>query len=157
MDKQGIDYLKKYSATVQVLSIHELTDPTVLPAAWLQLLSQQEEERIAQVLLLWQPFQSELENTLGYLRENLRSVDLIHQANSGYSLVYGIQNDNKKMAYYEGRNPLLKNSSEHVRKHWNNVPAKLSAFYEELHNGWYYFASKSIKTGSGGKLEFSGR
>jgi len=71
--------------------------------------------------------------------------------------VYGIQNDDKEMAYYEGRNPLSKNSSEHVRKHWNNVPAKLSAFYEELHNGWYYFASKSIKTGSGGKLEFSGR
>jgi hypothetical protein len=143
MDKQGFDYLKKYSPALQVLSVHDLTDPAVLPASWLQVLSATGSERVNKTLELWLPFKQELQQILTYLERNLKSIDLGFH-NGGYSLLYGIENDDKNIAWYEGRNPLSKDIDDRIRKHWNNIPVKLAAFYEQLHNGWFYFASESM-------------
>ena len=141
MNKRSIDYLQKYSKDLQILSVNDLENPeTILPASWLKILSAREEERVAMMLELWQPF-NQLENVLVCLKENLQSVDLICNSN-GYSLIYGIRSG-AHLLYYEGRNPLSKNIPDRINKYWNNLPEGLSAFYEQLHNGWFFFASAS--------------
>ncbi|SFD54553.1 hypothetical protein SAMN05518672_102373 [Chitinophaga sp. CF118] len=153
MDKQGLDYIKKHSAELQILTVDDLPDPTVLPASWLDLLSVKGEERINKTLELWKPFSKELGNVLMYLHENLRSVELIHQVH-GYSLLYGIQKETR-ILYYEGQNPLSKKVPDNISKYWKHLPEKLSDFYE-LHNGWFYFASRSMGLASVERWSFLG-
>lgn len=143
MDKRSMDYLKKYTNDLQILSINDLPDPAaVLPASWLEVLSASEAERTAKILELWQPFNHELENVLVCLKENLISIDLVYHT-SGYSLIYGVKSGDH-IRYYEGRTPLSKNIPDRISKYWNNLPEGLTAFYEQLHNGWFYFASESM-------------
>jgi hypothetical protein len=142
MDKRSMDYLKKYSTDLQIISINDLANPAaLLPASWIKVLSACEEDRVRMILDLWEPFHHQFENVLVCLRENLISLDLTCHA-GGYSLMYGIKSGNH-IRYYEGRNPLSKNIPERVSKYWDNLPEGLTAFYEQLHNGWYFFASES--------------
>jgi hypothetical protein len=142
MNKRAIDYLKKYVGDLQILSINDLKDPAaVLPTSWLPVLSADETERAQKMLVLWEPFHVELENVVTCLKENLVSIDLGYHAGE-YSLLYGIKNGDQVL-YYEGKNPLSKEIPERVKKCWNNLPQGLTAFYEQLHNGWFFFASAS--------------
>lgn len=155
MDKRAMEYLKKYTTDLQILSINDLKDPAaVLPASWLQVLSAKEEDRIGMMLKLWEPFHQVLENVFVCLQANLISIDLAYH-DFGYSLIYGIKSGDH-IRYYEGRNPLSKNIPERINKYWSNLPEGLSDFYENLHNGWFYFASESTGLSPVEKWSFLG-
>ena len=155
MDKRAMDYLKKYTTDLQILSINDLPDPAaVLPASWMPVLSAKEEDRISMTLKLWQPFYQVLENVLVCLKENLISIDLGYH-DHGYVLIYGIRSGNH-IRYYEGRNPRSKNIPERISQYWSNLPEGLSDFYEQLHNGWFYFASESTGLSPVEKWSFLG-
>jgi hypothetical protein len=61
-----------------------------------------------------------------------------------YSILYTIKNSKGKYLYYEGRNPQDKFENEELEKSWNNIPDSIRSFYENIHNGFYYYASESM-------------
>ncbi len=142
MNKEGIEYLSKYSRDLRLLSLSDLSDPGVLPSSWQQVLAAPESERVQRVLALWEPFVQEWQCVIGVLKQQLVAVDLIYR-DGGYSLLYSIQKPNR-IVYYEGRNPLSKVVPERIKQCWHQLPAGLSAFYDQLHNGWFYYASVSM-------------
>lgn len=146
MDNRLLIYLKKYLSNPKILTLDQLSndDKNILPKNWLRILASEGNERIAKTLELWSEFKVEFEQVIEYLEENLISVDLISHK-SGYSLVYGVKSTSgSDTIYYEGRNPKEKLIPSNVLKAWNLLPKKITRFYDEVHNGWFDLASRSM-------------
>jgi hypothetical protein len=135
-------YLNDYNQDVHIVASGEALD--AVPALWRTLAAESSQATRKSLLLqAWKPFQPELSNTIAYLGEHLEGIDLISY-NGQYSLLYTVKNQKGAVLYYEGRNPLSKNVDPRLQAVWNRLPPKLAAFYDTLHNGFYYYASESM-------------
>lgn len=88
----------------------------------------------------------ELSNTINYLNDYLVNIDLI-KVGKEISILYTIKSyKTGDYLYYEGKNPMdtLKNMNESIKKNWEQFPSSLKNFYENLHNGFCMFSSKSL-------------
>lgn len=63
---------------------------------------------------------------------------------SRYSILYSIKNQRGKVVYYEGRNPKENFNNDQLEEDWPNIPLKIREFYKNVHNGFYYYPSKSM-------------
>ena len=104
-------------------------------------LYEQKEERSAATIKCWKAlFANELRNTILYLEENLLDVNLIKYQGK-YSILYSILSSNKKVLYYEGGNCNTTHFPGKLQSKLDNLPSSIVKFYQELHNGFFYYAS----------------
>lgn len=142
MDKNS--YLKKYNKDVEIIK-DNIEEITAIPQAWKDILhASRTEEKICKVLELWKRYASPvLSNTISYLEDNLEDIELISYKGK-YSLLYSIKQSNGNVVYYEGGNPKEHKLPDEVQKRWNDFPEKIKIFYENLHNGFFFYASGSM-------------
>jgi len=141
-----LEYLQKYVANPKILELAQLSpaEQGRLPVIWRDILSHEGDARLSVTLRYWQQYQVEFEQVVEYLADHLVSVHLIHHG-FGYCLLYGVTSaDGAGTLYYEGRNPVVKTISPDVAPLWDLLPKRLTSFYDEFHNGWYYLASGSM-------------
>jgi hypothetical protein len=151
INQEKIDFLNKYTLsrklTVRILNVDEINDieEGIIPNAWKSAFKEVEREnKIRKVLALWKTYVSkELSNTISFLNEFLIDVEIMN-IGSRYSILYSVKNSKGKILYYEGRNPKDTSNNKQLEKDWSNIPTKIREFYKNIHNGFYYYPSKSM-------------
>jgi hypothetical protein len=142
-DKVG--YLKQFgSSDLEILSPYPGGIESI-PQTWERLLNQDREQRIAATLLLWEGVVgTQMSNTVAYLRAHLTDVELL-RVDQSYYLLYSLTNLEGAPRYYVGGNPLRPDfgTNQTLRLEWSRLPASLRSFYEDLHDGFYEFSSRS--------------
>ncbi|GEA29398.1 hypothetical protein [Clostridium diolis] len=146
MDEK-LNYLKKYNKNINILNINEIDKIKlgVIPDEWYKIFKEKDvKKRIDLLLNIWKKYISiQLRNTISYLNEHLESVELMYDNNS-YSVLYTIKNSKGNYLYYEGKNPRDKFENVELENVWENTPETIRNFYENIHNGFYYYASESM-------------
>lgn len=145
--EEKLNYLRKYNKNISILNFNEVNEiqPNMIPDEWHIIFKEENhKKRIDLMLAMWKKYVTvELRNTISYLDEYLENVDIIYDGNL-YSVLYTIKNSKGKYLYYEGRNPKDKFENEVLEKSWGNIPISIRNFYENVHNGFYYYASESM-------------
>lgn len=144
-----LNFLEKYEmndSQIEILTYFNELEGKI-PQYWINAFSKEtREEKCLVILNEWEKYlQVELNNTLVYLKENLQDVKLV-KIDDEYSLIYIIKTLNSlEELYYEGKNPLqIQNENKILSKFYSDLPVSLKSFYENIHNGFYYYASKSM-------------
>lgn len=139
-----MEYLKSYHKDIQVIqeNIEEIKE---IPQNWVEIFcSKNCVDRNKKILALWKKYVAiELSNTIMYLEENLIDIELITYKGE-YSILYSIKTPSNTICYYEGKNPLDSIVPCELGDYWDYFPQPLKCFYENVHNGFYYYASGSM-------------
>lgn len=145
--EQKLEYLRKYSKDVSLVSFDKIDNIGIglLPNTWRDLFKNKDKKiRINILLDMWRKYVgSELCNTIAYLAAHLEDIEIMEN-NNCYSMLYTIKNSKGEILYYEGCNPQRKSKNRDLEKNWDKSPNSIRNFYENLHNGFYYFASESM-------------
>lgn len=142
---EKLEYLKKYSSDIILVAYNDLPVQiqNEFPKYWVDLLAVGSAElRKTIVLNEWSKFSYQFQSTLQYLQSNLVDVELIFHKNK-YALLYSIKNKAGSLVFYEGGNTYAKDVPLNIRQVWDKIPATFTDFYDQLHNGWVYYASQS--------------
>ena len=133
-------YLKKYHRDAELIS-YKVENIVEIPESWKKIFCMnKKEERSAATIKCWKAlFANELRNTILYLEENLLDVNLIKYQGK-YSILYSILSSNKKVLYYEGGNCNTTHFPGKLQSKLDNLPNSIVRFYQELHNGFFYYA-----------------
>ena len=146
MEKK-LDFLKKYNKSVRIISLDEIdnVDTGNIPNDWLKLFKEKQiKNKIKLLLNIWKKYiGKELSNTIAYLNDYLEDVELM-KIEKRYSILYTIKNSKGHILYYEGRNPNEEFNNGKVEELWNKLPISIRKFYENVHNGFFYYASESM-------------
>lgn len=144
---QKLSYLKNYNKSVRILTIDEISrlDDSEIPIEWRKLFHNNDiKEKIHLLLNLWETNVGiELRNTISYLYEHLINIEII-DVEGVYSVLYTIRNSNGDVLYYEGRNPQKSHKNFELNDSWDKIPNSIRSFYENVHDGFYYYASESM-------------
>lgn len=151
INEEKINFLNKYTLnkklSIKILNVDEINnlEEGVIPWEWKEAFNEVERsEKIKKILEIWEKnVKDEMSNVISFFKEFLLDVEFMNVGNK-YSILYSIKNSNGKILYYEGGNPKHNLKNEHLKKSWNKIPGKLRAFYENVHNGFYYYPSKSM-------------
>jgi len=141
-----IEYIKKYNKKIEIIDNDDLNSyAEYIPKKWIDILQEKEFLiKAEKTIELWETvIGRELSNTISYLKNNLTSLDVLFDGKE-CSLLYGLQSNNKSIAYYEGKFLLDLNKNINVQNSWSKIPQSICRFYEQLHNGFYYYASHSM-------------
>lgn len=137
-------FLQKYHRDVQIIreGIEQIDD---IPDLWKKLLlTKKKNEKVSAVIQMWQDCMGDLlKKTIAYMEEHLIDIELITYK-EGYSLLYSITSFGDKVLYYEGGNPYEFFVMDELKRKWNAVPETVHNFYDNLHDGFYSYASSSI-------------
>lgn len=144
---EKLNYLRKYNKNINILNISEVSEIEVgvIPNEWFEIFKENDiKKRIELVLGIWKKYVAfELRNTISYLNKYLENVEMMYDGKL-YSILYTIKNSKGDYAFYEGRNPKDKFDNIELKKVWEKIPDLIRSFYENVHNGFYYFASESM-------------
>lgn len=133
-----IDYLQKHNSDIHLVSLNDIIHDNI-PNYWIQALSRTSAtERKKRIIEEWEKYPYQFQSTTNYMFLNLVDIDLVEEKNS-YALVYTIKNNKGNDVYYIGYNPLNKSAPEY----FSHLPTSFKDIYNNLHNGWVYFTSKS--------------
>ena len=144
-----IDFLNKYKLNEHQVEILTGVDSNVqeLPKLWQDILAISErQERVKQVLQYWQQKVGKyLINTTSYLSEYLYDVEVMKIGQDFY-LLYTVVGRRHKVMYYAGGNPnKTKAALNSIGQSFvSQLPESLKKFYFELHDGFYYYPSRSM-------------
>ena len=142
-----LNYLRKYNQDICLLTHKDINsiEANQLPDIWYDIFKEQDSIlRIKKILDIWKVnIGSELRNTISYLDEYLIDIELM-ESNGLFSVLYTIKNSKGRLLYYEGRNPQERFENNELNKVWDKIPNSIQKFYEEVHNGFYYYASESM-------------
>lgn len=145
--KQKLDYLRRYNKNVKLILLDDIDNIklNLIPTYWRKLFQEKDiKNRIAMLLGIWKKYLgTELSNTISYLEDYLENIEMV-EINGRYSILYTIKNSKGRKLYYEGRNPNEKFKNLKLEASWDKLPASLRNFYENVHNGFYYYASESM-------------
>lgn len=147
MDKK-LEFLLKYNQDVEIISFNEMNkiDSMIIPSIWDKIFREKDvTKRIQYLLNIWkQHVGEELRNTISYLTEHLVNVELLKK-NDKCSILYTLKSSaSDEEEYYEGGNPLDGFNNEVLEESWDKVPISIKKFYEEVHNGFFYYASQAM-------------
>lgn len=139
-----IDFLRQYHKDIQIIqdNIEEIKD---IPRDWKEILcAKTPMEKSKKVLTLWKNYVGrELSHTIMYMEENLMDIELVKYKDK-YSLLYSIKAPDNLILYYEGKNPLDRIIPRELLDYWDGFPKSLKCFYENVHDGFFYYASGSM-------------
>jgi len=142
---EKLEYLRKYSKDVCFVDFSFLSEEIrkTLPKYWINVLSASDVRLKHEILFEeWSKYDYQFQSTLNYLKINLTDVELLF--NDGkYSLLYSVKNKSGDIVFYEGGNPLAKELPNNIKEVWHKIPKTFTDWYDQLHNGWVYFASQS--------------
>lgn len=145
--EQKLNYLKKYAKDICLIPANEVDNikEGLIPSSWRDIFkSEIAESRKNALLDVWRKYVgNELRNTISYLNEYLEDVEIIKSGNL-YSILFRVRGSKGNILYYEGRNPLDDFENEDLSSCWDKFPDSLKRFYENVHNGFYYYASESM-------------
>lgn len=147
--EQKLEYLKKYTMRkdgyIRLIPDEEIIHIGMIPESWLKIFGEKVTQKRIEILLdLWKDnLGIELRNTISYLSEYLENIELM-EINQRYSILYTIRNRSGQIMYYEGRNPLENFNNKYLEDIWINIPNSIQNFYNNIHNGVYYYASGSM-------------
>jgi hypothetical protein len=145
-----IDFLNEYSlssSSVEIVTDESQIVEAPIPNFWKEaLLSDSLEERKEKILSVWKEYSSsDLRNTISYLGDYLKNIDLIC-LDGEYSLLYTILTyQTGEEIYYEGKQPVTVEVLK--QKFGENTPTikqSIADFYTYIHNGFYDYTSKSM-------------
>ncbi|WP_342512459.1 SMI1/KNR4 family protein [Sporosarcina sp. FSL K6-1522] len=148
MEKK-LEYLEKYimakDGYVRLILDDEIKNIDSLPEVWYEIFRENDvKKRIKSLLGVWTEYLNmELRNVISYLGEYLENVELM-KINRRHSILYTIRNRQGKVLYYEGRSPQAYFENEQLEESWDEIPAKIRLFYENIHDGFYYYASGAM-------------
>lgn len=138
-------YLKQFGASdLEILTPYR-GGIEEIPQSWERLLRQGPEQRVAATLQLWdEVVHTQLSKTMTYLGAHLADVELL-RVGTAYCLLYSVTNAQGVLRYYVGGNPLRPDfgNNKSLSAQWSQLPASLRTFYEDLHDGFYEFSSRS--------------
>ena len=144
---EKLNFLRKYNQDIRLVSINEVEkiEDGLIPNIWKEIFGYESINIRKDILLnVWEKYVGEeLRNTIAYLSEYLEEIDMI-EFNNIYWILYTIINPKGDILYYEGGNPQNKFESHRLEKHWNKMPQSLKNFYENVHDGFFYYASESM-------------
>ena len=151
INKEKIDFLNKYTLSkklsVKILNMDEINniEEGIIPNEWKEIFKEVEKSnKIKKVLELWKKHVNiEMSNTISFLNDFLIDVEIMNIGDK-YSILYSVKNSRGKVLYYEGRSPKENFKNEQLEKDWNKIPYKIREFYENVHNGFYYYPSRSM-------------
>jgi len=151
INQEKIDFLNKYTLSkkfyVKILSTDEIINISegIVPSEWKEIFIEVEKShKINKMLKLWKKnVENEMSNTISFLNEFLIDIEIMNIGDR-YSILYSVKNPKGKVLYYEGRNPKDIFNNEQLKKDWSKIPENVRGFYENLHNGFYYYPSKSM-------------
>ncbi|WP_252235318.1 SMI1/KNR4 family protein [Clostridium sp. CH2] len=151
INEEKINFLNKYTLnkklSIKILNVYEINnlEEGVIPCEWKEAFNEVEKsKKIKKILEIWEKnVKDEMSNVISFFKEFLLDVEFMNVGNK-YSILYSIKNSNGKILYYEGGNPKYNLKNEHLKKNWNKIPEKLRAFYENVHDGFYYYPSRSM-------------
>lgn len=137
-------FLQKYHKDVQIIR-EGIENIAEIPDLWKKLLlMKKKSEKLNAVVQMWQNSVGDLlKKTISYMEEHLIDVELITYRDS-YSLLYSIASFGDKVLYYEGGNSDEFLVLDELRRKWNAVPETIQNFYDNLHDGFFSYASGSI-------------
>ncbi|MFE4201754.1 SMI1/KNR4 family protein [Aneurinibacillus aneurinilyticus] len=148
-----LEYLKKYTMRkdgyVRLIPDHEVQSIDSLPQSWYKIFTESEmNKKIKTLIEIWkQHVAIELRNTISYLENYLVEIELI-EVNQRYSILYTINNRLGEVLYYEGRSPIADIADKHMNnklyESWSKIPPEIRTFYENVHNGFHYYASGAM-------------
>ena len=141
-----LEYLRKYNKKVEIITNENIDNHLCyIPEKWRDIVKESNFfVKKNKIIKLWKEALSvELRNTIQYLSDNLESLDLLYDT-SKYSLLYGIRSSENELFYYEGQFVLDLDKNIELKKRWDSLPSSIKRFYEDLHNGFYYYASHSM-------------
>lgn len=146
-----IAFLNKYTLSSEK-KVEFITDESTIlnapiPEYWkAAFLADTLEDRKSIVLGEWQKYLArELRNTILYLQTYLTDIELM-RIGEEYSILYTLLSyKTQKTAFYEGKNPL---SESNFGKKFDctveNIDKTVVNFYTKVHNGFYYYPSKTM-------------
>lgn len=139
-----LEFLRKYHENIQLINIEEI-DSKLIPREWYRVFMEKDiKYRIKDILSIWEKYSAiELRNTISYLYENIAEIDLI-EYDGKYSILYNIKVSDGEIEYYEGGNPEEKFNNSKLEMSWSKIPEPVRRFYENVHDGFYYYASQSM-------------
>lgn len=144
-DKQFI--LRKYRKNVEVVNYDDiiLLGTDEIPPNWLKIAKEVDTgQRVVKTLNLWENFVSnELRNTISYLKENLINVELIKD-NEKYAVLYSVRVGDGEIDFYEGGIPNKNFNNDVLKAAWDKIPQSIINFYENVHDGFYFYASRAM-------------
>ncbi|KZE12665.1 MULTISPECIES: hypothetical protein [Priestia] len=156
MDK--ISFLRQYRKEVELVHFDKIKSirEDEIPSQWLEIVREEDKDiRVRKTLAIWKSlFNKELSNTILYLSENLLDVELILD-NGKYAILYSIKDSQSGCMYYEGGLPTSNIENPTLKNVWQDVPEKLRSFYENIHDGFYYFSSRAMGLVSLNHVTFS--
>lgn len=141
-----LEYLRKFDKRIEIVKDENIESQLCkIPEKWWEVLMEKDFAiKKNKVIKIWNDVSGiELRNTIQYLSENLVSLDLLYDGTI-YSLLYGIEAGDGDIAYYEGKFGLDLNKNSELKSRWKDMPKSIQRFYEDLHNGFYYYASHSM-------------
>lgn len=145
--EQKLNYLRKYNQDIRLVPVNEINKigENLIPNVWRELFKEELVSKRKDALLsLWKKYVgTELRNTISYLNEYLEDIEIMESGNT-YSILYTVRNHKGNILYYEGQNPINDFENEELKKYWSIIPGKLREFYENIQNGFYYYASESM-------------
>ena len=154
MDKmvnEKIAFLNKYTLSSEK-KVEFITDESTIlnapiPEYWKDaFLTNDLDDRKAVILGVWRKYLAkELSNTILYLQTYLTDIELM-KIGDEYSVLYTILGYKTKMEFfYEGKNPVTESEfSEKFNCLIENIDKTIVDFYTKVHNGFYYYPSKTM-------------
>lgn len=144
-----LEYLSKFTKRkdgyVRLIQDNEVNLIDSLPESWYEIFDQKAtQDKINRLIMVWkQTHSNELSHTISYLEKNLLNIELM-EVNGRHSILYSVKNPMGVISFYEGRCPLKGFKNKKLEKEWSKIPTKIRSYYENVHNGFYYYASSSM-------------
>lgn len=142
-----LQLLKKYRKNVKLVNSDEIDDLTSgeISINWLNAIKEKDNrKKVYKALEIWKEFVAiDLRNTISYLQENLIDIDLIKD-NDNYSILYSVRVEDGDIDYYEGGISNNHVNNGRLKEVWYKMPQSIRNFYENLHNGFYYYPSGAM-------------
>lgn len=137
----NVDYLRRYHKDIKIIDNIKEVNESQITEEWKFIFSQKDMGiRKELIIKEWEKnLKYELSRTIEYLKNNIKSINLISYRNC-YAILYEVVTEDGDIDYYEGGNPLDTNN----HKLLNGMPIKLKLFYTQLHNGFFYYPSRMI-------------
>lgn len=139
------EFLARYHKNIKSITTIDEINNYLIPNEWYKAFSATNiREKINIILSVWKKYCGiELSNTISYLNENIVDIDFV-EYDEKISIIYSIKTSEGEMEYYEGRNPNENFNNSKLEEVWSKIPESLPNFYENVHNGFYYYASEGM-------------
>ncbi len=137
---EKLAFLKKFRKDVEIIDVNQVEGINI-PELWREIFNEKDFSiKKDKLINQWKKVVgAELPDTIAFIDNNVREIDLIHYRDR-ISILYGIKCEDGEVYYFEGGNPQECVNHELLE----GMPAKLKSFYLELHNGFFFYPSRMM-------------